>query len=501
MNDCVRPDHGEGVVQDFDHDDTPYTCHGSGNSEVGVAFPVPGSPALLQVVKPAGTSLDLWSVPEPGSPFGDFLYSAPEQGEEGSLLVHDTGPGALRMLKVVSDGSWTLQLKEPGAARELVDTLAGHGCEVVRYDGPGCVATLVADVHGAGGNARIRVLPESGVAAFAMDPADSSAEQADDSAEVAFLGAGRYAITLDGPRLVVVLTRDDWQLSTEEAGPDESGPPAGPPAHRGMGSRTVGVTLPDPDEPAVLEVLAFANLCVNVPEWPLRENVFHTYEVGPGYPTRYLLVPKPRRGAPVEIELEARDAEWELRVVPLAGAQRLGSRHTGLGSDVLRYDGPPARLVLHEPTGRPTIRRWARNPLGEWSCTRLSGAVGDMTSVIGVGLEPDTISVSEQGSWVISALPVEHIRDFDRSLTGRGPELVRYTGPDATLDVRAGAVRAARVIVGIPALELNRAGRDAVAARSSLRKAGEPVRFEVAAGFLTVTAAEGQSWRIEAHPR
>ncbi|WP_158695917.1 hypothetical protein [Embleya scabrispora] len=489
-------------MQDFDHDETPHTCHGHGNAEVGLTFPVPGSPALLQVVKEAGTSLQLWSVREAGWPFGEWMYTAPQQGEEGSLLVYDTGPGALPMLRVTSDGAWTLQLKEPSAARELTETLAGHGPEVVRYDGPPCVATLTSGVPRSG-NVQIRVLPESGAAeASAVDPEDASAEPAERPAEVVYVGEGQYCITLDGPRLVVVQTADTWELSMPAAPlDDEVRPPAEPSAHRGMGSRTLAVTLPDPDAPAILEVVAFANVGVDVPEWPLQEGVFHTYRVGPGNPTqRYLLFPKPKRDAPIEIELDAPGGEWELRVTELAGARPLDRRIKGFGSDVLRYDGPPARLVLHDPVEPPTIRRWARNPQGEWTFIRLIVDPKDVQSVIGVGPEPDMISVSGQGAWEISALPVDDIRDFDRSISGRGPELVRYTGPDATLDIRAGAVRLGRVFVGVPAFELARSRYYRALAHGGRRMLSRRVRFPVTAGYLTVSADEGQSWRIDAYP-
>ncbi|MFI6581708.1 hypothetical protein [Embleya sp. NPDC050493] len=501
MNDFVLPNPGEDVVQDFDHDDTPYTCHGYGNADVGLTFPVPGSPALLQVVKEAGTSLQLWSVRAAGSPFGEWIHTAPQQGEEGSLLVHDTGPDALSMLKVTSDGAWTLQLKEPGAARELTETLAGHGPEVVRYDGPPCVAMLSGGVDRPG---RDRIRQRPGFAAGAVlivYPDGASVDPQERPAEVVELDDGRYRITLDGPRLLVVTTADTWQLTTDAAVREVDRQHAHPSAHRGTGSRTVAVTLPDPSAPAILEVLAFANMGVDVPDWPYQEGVFRTHRVESGHPKqRYLLFPRLSCDAPIEIDLDAPGGEWELRVTELAGARALDRSAEGFGSDVLRYDGPPARLLRDQGSLSSTIRRWAQDPAGEWSCAHLNGGPEDLGSVIGVGVEPDTISVSGQGFWRFSVLPIEHVRNFDHSISGRGPELVRYTGSHATLDVRAGVVRAARVTVEVPAPELVRYRLGSAAARGGLRKASPRHRRPVAPGFLAVTANKGQSWRIDVHP-
>ncbi|MGW9274277.1 hypothetical protein ACWGVP_15615 [Embleya sp. NPDC055612] len=61
----------------------------------------------------------------------------------------------------------------------------------------------------------------------------------------------------------------------------------------------------------------------------------------------------------------------------------------------------------------------------------------DRDQILGTSGRLELVTVAGEGPWEVSAVPIEGIRTFDRRISGRGSEVVHYTGGERTVILRA----------------------------------------------------------------
>ncbi|WP_126641200.1 hypothetical protein [Embleya hyalina] len=350
-----------GDAGDPGYDDTPFTYRGHGDADVFFDVPVPGESTLLQIVGPSGERLRLWRIERPGGPVGGCVYNGPAEGADGSILIPASakGRGAPHGVRVRCDGPWSLQLKEPDAAREFERGIEGRGSEVVRYTGPvglGCLTGTRA-----GDAVDVRVVPP---------PAGPIRDELPRQVrEFRVAGACTMVVTAPGP----------WRMRVEPTPPIRPDLPEGTFVLHGAGELSAVVPVTHASESSVLRIdwVSGPELTVQCGEY--RYPYGPTYRLGPDHPSRrFRLGPELwARGVPVRIHDPA--GEWEIRTTSLVpshgpddpdcpdgdGFSLLPASIHGTGSGTLTAtptpDGPepiPSRLDRLRRLLRP--RRHAR---------------------------------------------------------------------------------------------------------------------------------------------
>lgn len=152
---------------------------------------------------------------------------------------------------------------------------------------------------------------------------------------------------------------------------------------------------------------------------------------------------------------------WWARLREPDQVPRLTERAEGEGNDVLRHDGPPALLSFSLPRENDhlLVGSWGgalrgvnlrRSPHGERTGTDL----------IGAGEGPELIDVRSAGRWEARVHPLADARGFAGTVTGRGPEVLRWTGRRGRLRLANLAASDARGSITVDSLteDLRRIG-------------------------------------------
>ncbi|MFE2724231.1 hypothetical protein [Kitasatospora sp. NPDC059327] len=122
------------------------------------------------------------------------------------------------------------------------------------------------------------------------------------------------------------------------------------------------------------------------------------------------------------------EGPWWARLLDLDHLPRLVDRTEGEGHDVLRYDGPPALLSFTLPRDNDHLL------VGSWGGAHgvrlCHSPYADRTGsdLIGAGQGAELIDVRSGGRWEARVEPVAGARAFGDAATGRGPEILRWTG-------------------------------------------------------------------------
>ncbi|MFJ9950674.1 hypothetical protein [Kitasatospora sp. NPDC091207] len=122
------------------------------------------------------------------------------------------------------------------------------------------------------------------------------------------------------------------------------------------------------------------------------------------------------------------EGPWWARLLDLDHLRRLVDRTEGEGHDVLRYDGRPALLSFTVPRDNDHLL------VGSWG-----GAHGVRlyhspyaertgSDLIGAGEGTELIDIRSSGRWEARVDPIAGAREFGDTVTGRGPEILRWTG-------------------------------------------------------------------------
>ncbi|MFF7246307.1 hypothetical protein ACFZBU_20625 [Embleya sp. NPDC008237] len=314
-------------------DDTPFTHRGVGDADVVLDVPVPGQVALMQIESAPGERLRLWRIDRPGGPARTCVYNGPPEGSDASILTSDEGRRELTVVRVRCAGAWTLQLKNPDAAREFDGSVEGFGNEVLRYTGPLGVGRLSGAPSG--GPVDVRLVPPS-------TATDSGAWQGIDRHSERPWQSGEFQVV--GPRMMVVTASGPWSIDIEPTTPIRPDLSAGTFVLHGTGDLAAILPITHPSETSVLEVVwvSGAAFSVKCGEYGVRRAPRHW--LGPRRPcVRFRLgVELWARGVPVRIF--GQGSEWELRTT----TPRDAPSGTGLG--VADYDAADLAWFRKLPT-------------------------------------------------------------------------------------------------------------------------------------------------------
>ncbi|MFI6977839.1 hypothetical protein ACIBSV_04520 [Embleya sp. NPDC050154] len=329
-----------GPVRGHGQDDTPFTHRGFGDADVVLDLPVPGRPALLQVESAPGRHVRLWRIDRPGGPAEECVYDGPREGSDGSILISDQG---LRTVRVRCSGAWSLQLKEPDAAREFERSVEGFGSEVVCYTGPLGVARLTGDRSG--GQVEVRMVPP-------REGADTGGWRGIDERREQVWQAPEFEVA--GPRLLVVTAGGAWSLDVDPTPPIRPDLPEGTFVLHGVGDLAAIVPITHPSEVSVLEAVwvsggEFTLVCgePRIAGAPL-------HRLGPDRPClRIRPGVRVRGGMPIQIF--GRGSEWEIRTTTPTDTP------SGTGLGVADYDAADVagfRVLPTPVTYGPDERSW-----------------------------------------------------------------------------------------------------------------------------------------------
>ncbi|MFF7250184.1 hypothetical protein ACFZBU_40635 [Embleya sp. NPDC008237] len=394
---------------------------------------------MLEISKMSGERLTLWALAEPGSVGGRCLYEGPIEASEGSILVFDTGPAAVERLRVVTAGNWSLRLRDPASAPEFDESIQGLGPQVVRYVGPGGVATV--DASAREGGCTVLLYPAG---------PDERAEQWSES------NAASQRIPLAGTQFVVVETADRWSITLESSAP---GPHLIPiPTNgetfvqRGSGTRVLSLMRPSGDEPVIFEVALTSGpgIRVGVPHFTSRtdEDGNETWvddrsreprRLHPDCPRTQFMFPEDW-GERVVIDISAPDSRWEVRLLRASELRALRESVllSGCGMEVLRYHGPVAALRADRHwRGERWLHRYGRLWRSLESNPALGSGAPTRETIVGTSGSMELITVPCEDPWEVSAVPIESVRTFDHRISGCDSELLRHVGGNRVVVLRA----------------------------------------------------------------
>ncbi|OPC76977.1 hypothetical protein B4N89_41030 [Embleya scabrispora] len=473
------------------------TWHGDRDTWVDLAYPPPERTMLLRFEKEPSKWISLRTR---GRGRGrrekesrEYLWLGRPETPTGTFLVRPNGHAALREVLVEGKGRWSLRLLDHDRAREFAieETIAGDGPDVLRYTGPEGWATITTR----GKHPRVRLVRHPcGADAPPEELLDTVGEFecTDDGPEL----VGEHLFLLAGPTLLAIEEAQRWSLTVTPpptAEPEDSGSHF---VHLGLGRQTIALPKPDPSGPTLVEL---RRLDKNIPLGPTfldaTGGVTDTHlSMGTAREHRFLIDGDVDARRTTHVEVDGFGGRWEIRTMHPDQAHPLVERVRGNGHDVLRYSGPPALLSARSLDGLGGAIEGLGLDGYRWS-TRTSRRDPIVVGLLGTGEHPDFVVSRHAGVWEVQVEPLAAARTFDRTITGVGSEIVRYTGPDANARLRVGSWR----YVGfaeVNALGEGRTALDHAAVRGRGRPAGRGTRFAITAGLVHVQCSRDEPWRI-----
>ncbi|MBL3670737.1 TerD family protein [Streptomyces sp. M2CJ-2] len=388
----------------------PYRRKGRGDATLTVPG-LPAGPALVEFgAKGSGGRMGVRAVEANG-------YGRSPLSRRGRFLVTVPSNGPLELQVSATDG-WEVAVLPASAARSFSDRrVNGQHVDVLRYTGP--MAELDYTLSKAEHMSVRALYPDS----------DGSPDWFPTGER-----AAQGTVPLSGPALLEVDCDLPWSLQARPVVSDAP-PPHVLNEYRGQGRRDerVEITNPTPGSPVLVEY-AFTPWNTNVSQYRAYED--DDFEDGPilvnaqedGATGQALLFLSGDQSARLRI---TDAATWSLRLLPLSAARRLDGPVSGKGTKVLAYEGDPALLI----GSAASAQNWFE--VDTWH----DGTLAPQLSLCGYGTapasgplpaRPGTITYvrvrGAQASWRLEPAAPATAREFDAVISGRGHEVLRYTG-------------------------------------------------------------------------
>ncbi|WP_380282852.1 hypothetical protein [Kitasatospora purpeofusca] len=328
---------------------------------------------------------------------------------------------AMRRITVDASERWTVTVHDPGDTVALATGAKGSGPRLLEYRG-GAARAVVTQTHDTAGALRVVHYP---------DGPDEPPVVVADTFDFVLSTRNRNGFALDGPQFVVVEHGQDWSFTVESA----DLPRSTALVRNGFGNSTELFDRPDPGRPAVLEMALASGSCgVDVLDENGRFLTSHRVR-GAESPASVPLWGGRKDAALGRLGLRVEDCDstWRMTLRPDRPERRLVDRAEGDGGELLCYQGPPAVLQVRRPVEKD---RWlgVEAPGGRVSGLHAEEWCGAL--LIGAAPYPEVISVEATGGWVLEVTPLDGVRTVSGRLTGRGSEVVRWTGDRRRIAVR-----------------------------------------------------------------
>ncbi|MGY0459175.1 hypothetical protein ACW14Y_02795 [Kitasatospora sp. cg17-2] len=390
---------------------------GRGRAEVELDLPDPARLVLVTVETESRTRITLRAA-GPGPARG---HDTVEGRGHAALLLPPGRQWAVRRVAVDSEARWTLRIHAPDSIDDLGTHTRGFGPRILEHR-RGTARAVVSHIEDTNGVLRVVRYP---------DGPDGPPTVVVDEVHLTSGATPWGGFVLDRPQLVVVECGGFWFL---KAAPTDLLTPT-PLTRQGFGPTTEYFDRPHPGQPAVLELVAEFESChMTVVDGTGRELGRHRVAAD-AEPLRVPLWAGPEDHAldRIGVEVGYRRAAWRMTLRPDGPSRSLTGPTEGSGDELLRYDGPPAVLHVRLPPGpgHPLVVDTAYGAARsrrrqEWCGALLVGAAG----------HPEVVTVRGEGRWLLEPAPLDGLRAFDERLTGRGSEVVRWTGTRERLVVR-----------------------------------------------------------------
>ncbi|MFJ4091525.1 hypothetical protein ACIPYS_08070 [Kitasatospora sp. NPDC089913] len=390
---------------------------GRGRAEVELDLPDPARPVLVTVETEVTARIGLRAA-GPG-PAG--RHDATEGRGHAALLLSPERQRAVRRVTVDSTARWTLRIHAPDSVDEFTAHTRGSGPRILEHR-RGTARAAASQIEDTSGILRVVRYP---------DGPDGPPTVVVDELRSAVGGTPWAGFVLDRPQFVVVECGSFWFLDIAPT----DGLASTPLVRHGFDRTTEYFDRPHPGEPAVLELVAeFGSCHMTVIDGTGRELGRHWVSADAA-PVLVPLWAGPEDAAldRLGVRVEYGRAAWRLVLRPDEPSRSLTGPTEGSGDELLRYDGPPAVLHVRLPTGQ---RRPLTVETGYGAVRSRRGQERCGALLVGAAGHPEVVTVRAEGGWLLEPAPLDGLRAFDERLTGRGSEVVRWTGTRDRLVVR-----------------------------------------------------------------
>ncbi|MCX4974454.1 TerD family protein [Streptomyces sp. NBC_00620] len=412
-------------------DFAPYAQSGRGNGVVSVDVPLPPGPVIVEIRVLGDDYLSVETL-DHRNKRDRLVFNTLLPDFHGRALVQPPQDRPLR-LNVDYSGAWTVTVLPLSAARPLgTAKLTGRGADVLAYTG------TAADV---------KVRFDGGADRELFQVNLHEATHLDDLSrhDLIVNEIGRLKQTVpvpDGPLLIVVENAEgNWELTAKPL--PVRNPSAGQKTgvYEGRGHKTITLVNPRPGRPALVRydfpgAKADYSLEVKtVDEYGDEDNWFTGRERG----TRgtALLFADGRAEQPVRIGCSG---EWTLRLLPEEEAPLLTGPAEGVGSTVLRYQGPPTLMTVQRTSrgDNEHLSAWAVNhPYGK--SVSIADTLGRRRPTLGpVWVDPGgtcfvSVRAAEGTKWRLEPAPIGAAPVLGARTPGGWYGVVRHTGPEVEM--------------------------------------------------------------------
>ncbi|MFJ8885369.1 TerD family protein [Streptomyces sp. NPDC102402] len=361
----------------------------------------------------------------------ELLFNTTVPGFRGRALTHHPGDRALR-LRVEADDAWTVVVQPVSAARHLSDGVQGTGPDVLVYTG------TAADVDAAYSG------DEEGDGCFAVWCVEPARNPEQDIGDLLIneIGALRHTVPIpDGPLVLRIEADGPWSLGVRPLPVPDRAAEQATGVRTGRGRALVTLTNPTPGRPALLDYAiqgdgaVFGYTVQIIDEYGDGEQLLRGGQ--DGRRGRTLLF----RNGESEVGLGIEDAaDWRLGLRPVEEAAVLTGPAQGTGSEVFRYDGPPALLGLRRtaggdgPLAARTVQAHGRTVISVDTCGRRRPAAGPLW-VSGAGHCYVLVGAEEHTGWHIEPTGLQDVPVLDGTVSGHGYGVVHHPGPETDVMV------------------------------------------------------------------
>ncbi|MEV5158539.1 TerD family protein [Streptomyces sp. NPDC053728] len=408
----------------------PVVRRGRGGDVITVDAPVGRGPVVVEARSEGDGYFALHTL-DARNREDELLFNTTMPGFRGRALTHHPGDRALR-LRVEADDDWTVVVQPVSTARHLSDGIQGTGPDVLVHRG------APADVDAA------YFGDEDGDGCFALWCVEPALNSEGDIGDLLIneTGALRHTVPLpDGPLVLRIEADGPWTLGVRPL------PVSDPAADRAAGVRTgrgralVTLTNPAPGRPALLDYTiqgdgaVFGYTVQILDEYGDGEQLLRGSQ--DGRCGRTLLF----RNGESEVSLGVEDAaDWRLGLRPVEEAPVLTGPVRGTGSEVFRYDGPPALLGVGRTTGDEgplttrTVQAHGRTVISADTCGRRRPAVGPLW-VSGAGHCYVLVGAEDHTGWHIEPTGIQDVPVLGTTVSGTGYGVVHHPGPESDVMV------------------------------------------------------------------
>ncbi|MBT2493660.1 TerD family protein [Streptomyces sp. ISL-96] len=401
-----------------------FVRRGHGNDVVTVDAPIPPGPVIIEAWHEEDGYFCVETLDRRNKD-DELVFNTTITTFRGRALIQNRPDRPLR-LKIEADNDWTLMVQPLSVARDMTEGIRGFGPEVVVYHGP--VADL--DVEFAGDE------DEGGY--FGVSSCET-ADKFNDRSDLLVNETGRLRQTVPltaGPLVITVEADGPWSLTPRALPVFDAAVARSTGVHQGRGATTVTLTNPNPGHPAVLDYTVqsdgslFGYEVVILDEYDDEERFLRGNDNGEQ--GRTLLF---RKGE-AEVRLRIADAvDWNLRLIPPDQVPVLTGPVQSNGSEVFRYDGPPALLGIRRTTSDDhtlcarTVQAHGKTVISADTRGRRRPVVGPLWVMSGAAHCYVLVAAPGATGWQIEPMPAESAPAVGQSVSGQGYAVVRNTGP------------------------------------------------------------------------